>query len=105
MKCIDCPNSRFVNNENNIVDLVCFRFKKNVLATTVCLDSKRSAQEERAKRIYLDNYQRYPLREVAKMIGWSVNKLNWFVISNFLPHGNIRKRKELLKNEKEKRNS
>lgn len=100
MKCIDCPNSRFVNNENNVVDLVCFRLKKNVFATTVCLDSKRSAQEERAKRIYLDNYQRYPLREVAKMIGWSVNKLNWFVISNFLPHGNIRKRKELLKNEK-----
>ena len=100
MKCIDCRNSKFEKDESGIVDLICYKFKKSVLATTVCLDSKRSAQEERAKRIYLDNYQRYPLREVAKMIGWSVNKLNWFVISNFLPHGNIRKRKELLKNEK-----
>ena len=101
MKCIDCPNSRFVQNMDGVVDLICFKFKKNVLATTVCLDSKRSEKEERAKKIYLDNYQRYPLREVAKMIGWSVNKLNWFVYANFLPHGNIRKRKELLKNEKD----
>ena len=100
MKCIDCPNSRFVNDEKGVVDLICFKFKKPVLATTVCLDTQRSKEEERAKRIYLENYQKYPLRDIARMIGWTVNKLNWFVISNFLPHGNIRKRKELLKNEK-----
>lgn len=102
MKCVDCPNSRFVNDENGVVDLICFKFKKSVLATTVCLDSKRSAQEERAKRIYLENYQKYPLRDVARMIGWTVNKLNWFIYVNFLPRAHIRKRK-VIKNEKQEK--
>lgn len=95
MKCIDCPNSSFDKNENGDVDLICFKFKKSVLATTVCLDSKRSKQEERAKKIYLDNFQRYPLRDIAKMIGWSMNKLNWFIYINFLPRIHIRKRKNI----------
>lgn len=99
MKCVDCSNSRFVNDENGVVDLICFKFKKSVLATTVCLDTQRSKEEERAKRIYLDNYQKYPLRDVARMIGWTVNKLNWFIYINFLPRVHIRKRK-VIKDEK-----
>jgi hypothetical protein len=95
MKCIDCPNSRFVNDENGVVDLICFKLNKPVIATTVCLDSKRSKEEERVKKIYLDNFQRYPLRDIAKMIGWSMNKLNWFIYINFLPRIHIRKRKNI----------
>lgn len=93
MKCIDCPNSSFDKNENGDVDLICFKLKKSVLATTVCLDSKRFKQEDRAKKIYLDSYQKYPLREIARKIGWSLNKLNWFIYVNFLPRVHIRKRK------------
>lgn len=102
MKCVDCPNSRFVNDEKGVVDLICFKLKKPVLATTVCLDSKRSKEEERAKKIYLDNFQRYPLRDIAKMIGWSMNKLNWFIYVNFLPRIHIRKRK-VIKDEKQEK--
>ena len=101
MRCVDCPSSRFIQDENGVVDLICFRLKKKVLATTVCLDSKRSKEEERAKKIYLDNYQRYPLRDIAKMIGWSMNKLNWFIYVNFLPRIHIRKRK-VIKDEKKR---
>ena len=104
MKCVDCPNSRFVNDEKGIVDLICFKFKKSVLATTVCLDTKRAKEEERAKKIYLDNYQSCPLREVARMIGWTVNKLNWFIYINFLPRVHIRKRRE-IKDDKTKEGS
>lgn len=95
MKCLECINSRFVQNEDGVVDFVCLRLNKTVFATTVCLDSKRFKEEDRARKIYIENFQRYPLSEIARMIGWSVNKLNWFVIINFLPHGRIRKRKEL----------
>jgi len=97
MKCLDCSNSKLEPDENGIVDLICCKFNKPVLATTVCLNSKRFKKEERAKKIYLDNFQRYPLRDIAKMIGWSMNKLNWFIYINFLPRVHIRKRKELLK--------
>lgn len=102
MKCIDCPNSRFVNDENGGIDLICFKLNKPVIATTVCLDSKKSKEEERAKKIYLDNFQRYPLRDIAKMIGWSMNKLNWFIYVNFLPRIHIRKRK-VIKDEKQEK--
>lgn len=102
MKCIDCPNSSFDKNDNGDVDLICFKFKKSVLATTVCLDSKRFKEEARVKKIYLDNYQRYPLRDIAKMIGWSMNKLNWFIYVNFLPRIHIRKRK-VTKDEKQEK--
>lgn len=101
MKCIDCPESRFEKDENGDVDLICFKFKRSVLATTVCLDSKRFKEEARVKKIYLDNYQRYPLREIARMVNWSLNKLNWFIYINFLPRAHIRKRK-VIKDEKER---
>lgn len=97
MRCLECPNSKFEKDENGVVDLICYKLNRPVIATTVCLDTKRSKEEERAKKIYLENFQKYPLRDIARMIGWTVNKLNWFVIINFLPHGRIRKRKELLK--------
>lgn len=102
MKCIDCPNSSFDKNENGDVDLICFKFKKSVLATTVCLDSRRFKEEARVKKIYLDNYQWYPLRDIAKMVGWSLNKLNWFIYVNFLPRIHIRKRK-VIKDEKQEK--
>ena len=94
MRCLECPNSKFEKDENGVVDLICYKLNRPVIATTVCLDTKRSKEEERAKKIYLENFQKYPLRDIARMIGWTVNKLNWFVIINFLPHGRIRKRKE-----------
>lgn len=97
MRCLECPNSKFEKDENGVVDLICYKLNRPVIATTVCLDTKRSKEEERAKKIYLENFQKYPLRDIARMIGWTVNKLNWFVIINFLSHGRIRKRKELLK--------
>jgi len=94
MRCLECPNSKFEKDENGVVDLICYKLNRPVIATTVCLDTKRSKEEERAKKIYLENFQKYPLRDIARMIGWTVNKLNWFVIINFLPHGRIRKKKE-----------
>lgn len=94
MKCIDCPDSRFVQDEKGVVDLICFKFKRTVIATTVCIDSERAKKEAEVKKVYYENYQKYPLRDIAKMVGWSVNKLNYFVMANFLPRNKIRKRKE-----------
>lgn len=102
MRCVDCPSSRFIQDENGVVDLICFKLKKPVLATTVCLDTQRSKEEERAKRIYLENYQKYPLRDIARMVNWSLNKLNWFIYINFLPRIHIRKRK-VIKDEKQEK--
>lgn len=93
MICLNCKYSEFENDENGVVELVCLKFKKNVLATTSCINSAKFRKEERAKKIYLDNYQQFPLREVARMIGWSIGKLNWFIYINFLPRVHIRKRK------------
>ena len=86
MYCMNCKHSKFErSNDDGEIDLFCFKFDKFISAKGKCIKGKKFAQDERAKKIYLENYQTKPTSEIARMIGWSMNKLHYFVDSQFLP--------------------
>lgn len=98
MICVDCKHSKFIDIEEGVSNLYCFKFKQVVVVLNKCVNSKRFAQEERAKKIYLENYQVLPITLIAKKIGWTVNKLHYFIDAAFLPKVSrqIRKAKGIL---------
>lgn len=85
MFCLDCKHSKVINNENGEAELRCLKFDKEVFSYDKCLASSKFLKEERAKRIYLQYYKTEKLEDIAHKIGWTKNKLLYFIEAKILP--------------------
>lgn len=79
MYCIDCTLSKFISDENGETALMCLRHNKEVCAIDKCKESKKLEEINRAREIYLDNYKTRYVADIAKMIGWSASRLNYYI--------------------------
>lgn len=85
MFCLDCKHSKIITVDSDTTDLICCKYDKSVFAYDKCLASKKYLQQERARRIYLQYYKTEKLEDIAHKIGWTKNKLLYFVEAKILP--------------------
>lgn len=88
MKCLECPNFRILNRENKETYSFCTKKQTEKLPFDKCSFNQKEQREQRAIKIYLDNYQTRTLDEIVVMIGLrsiDKSKLNYLITKHFLP--------------------
>lgn len=88
MQCIDCPKFRILNRENKETYSFCTKKQEEKLPFDRCSLNHKEQVEQRAVKIYYDNYKTSTLDEIVKMINVKSidkSKLNYLITKYLLP--------------------
>ena len=85
MQCINCEFSKFINDENGKPHLHCLKKNIAVFGFNKCLTTSKYEEEEKIVKFYLDNYETMKITDIAYKIGWTPNKLHYFIEAKLLP--------------------
>lgn len=88
MQCINCQNFRILSKENKETYSFCSKKQIEKLPFDKCSLNYKEQQEQRAVKIYLDNYKTKNLDEIVSMINArsiDKEKLNYIITKHFLP--------------------
>ena len=93
MRCLDCPECKFVNDLNGEIDLYCFKLNKSVTCLESCKTTEKLQKERKIENTYLRNYKNKTITEIAEMLEMPRDTLYGFVVYRGLPMENVRYKK------------
>ncbi len=85
MQCINCEFSKFINDENGKPDLFCLKKNIAIFGFNKCVSTSKFVEEEKIVKFYLANYETMKIIDIAHKIGWTPNKLHYFIEAKMLP--------------------
>ena len=93
MRCLDCPQCKFVNDLNGEIDLYCFKLKKSVNCLESCKMAEKLKKQQRMEDTYLKLYKSKTITEIAELLQIPRDTLYGFVVYRGLPMANVRYKK------------